>query len=560
MTRPDTHTQGARPGPAASEASPERPARPVDRNTLVREHRYLVKWLMTQLATELPRCADWDDLWAAGLCELVEASRRYDPSTGVSFADYAHKRVRCAILVTARFWIEEEARRSQLGSGAETGVADVSAAADLSPDAVQRRLLERHEAGIRLATVAGMSGSGSETLTATMRRLAEARATGQLSVETPWDDVVLEFADGTPVGIGPAPGAADRMGPAAGSALATAAVVDELVDRTVAAIVGDGGDWTWDVDSGTETMPLAPEVASELTRRAADAARAMTELGAHAVLRPGPGPELGGKLGGIRELFDGERTLQDVAELTGLGVPTTRTLAAALVRVGALSTAGEDPGPTSWIDTVARCASAEAEEDEPEPWGMEDPDSGEALEGGTRDAAPGTPATDAEDRPAPPPPALVTRSSAAPSRIQGSGAAPDAVPTPPPPPDGVTDPDDEVWHEAWNGAPQETSSRPESNGDAAGRPADDELIETDDRDHGATHGTGPALYLISELPTDLDEVQVLAGPSTTPAAAEQEPERAHRAETHAEPVRRRPMASPDEVSEFFRELSELGLD
>lgn len=217
-----------------------------------------------------------------------------------------------------------------------------------------------------------MSGTGTETLTAALRRLADEHASGLLSVHTPERDVVLELADGVPVGIGPVLDVGERVGRDADASLVAAAVVDTLVDRTVAAIVGGGGDWEWDVSSSATTMPVPPGLATELSRRAVDAAQALARLQGATVLLPGRDFPTHGEVGRIAAVFDGERTLDEVAAATGLTLAAVATHAAALVRAGVLSTGLEDLAPRSWSDAV-RDAAEDEDEDEPELWVMDDP-------------------------------------------------------------------------------------------------------------------------------------------------------------------------------------------
>lgn len=151
----------ARSAPPEDATGPPADRVAVDRDALVRDNRHLVKWVMGTIAPRLPRYADWDDLWAAGLCGLVEASRRFDPGSGVPFAGYAHARIRGAILDAARAadWasrglrrdlrtIDEATRRLRQEMAADPSDADVAAATGLSTEMVRRRLRERHEIAV----------------------------------------------------------------------------------------------------------------------------------------------------------------------------------------------------------------------------------------------------------------------------------------------------------------------------------------------------------------------------------------------------------------------------
>lgn len=89
-------------GPASAEA-----------NDLVESHLYLVQHVVNQLASRYPRHIDRGELWSAGASGLVDASRRYDPDTGVPFARYATIRIRGAIIDSTRTrdWATRSLRR-----------------------------------------------------------------------------------------------------------------------------------------------------------------------------------------------------------------------------------------------------------------------------------------------------------------------------------------------------------------------------------------------------------------------------------------------------------------
>jgi RNA polymerase sigma factor for flagellar operon FliA len=91
-----------------------RPCAPAtDSNALVESHLYLVQHVVNQLASRYPRHVDRQELWSAGAAGLVDASRRYDPSTGVPFARYATIRIRGAIVDSTRTrdWATRRLRR-----------------------------------------------------------------------------------------------------------------------------------------------------------------------------------------------------------------------------------------------------------------------------------------------------------------------------------------------------------------------------------------------------------------------------------------------------------------
>lgn len=82
-------------------------------NELVESHLYLVQHIVNHLASRYPRHIDRSELWSAGASGLVDASRRYDPETGVPFARYASIRIRGAIIdsTRSRDWATRSLRR-----------------------------------------------------------------------------------------------------------------------------------------------------------------------------------------------------------------------------------------------------------------------------------------------------------------------------------------------------------------------------------------------------------------------------------------------------------------
>lgn len=409
-----------------------------------------------------------------------------------------------------------------------------------------------------------MTAPDTETLTAALRRLADEHASGLLSVAAPGSAVVLELADGIPVGIGPNHDASDRVGREAGAELVAAAVVDDLIDRTVAAIVGGGGDWTWDVGGDTAMLPVPPGLATELSRRAVDAAQALAMLEPDQVLLPARDLETHGEVDRARGLFDGDRTLAEVAEELHRTLPATATLAAALVGSGVLATGEEDPGPVSWTDAVAAAptdADENDDEDEPELWVMEAPEDEEDEE------APEV----AEDDQA------VTRSGSldtpapAPAEQPAVGTGPAAVEA------GATDTDEDDWSDTtWlddlDGADQRAHAARDEVA-TADTPTADTPTAGDGAERDDPEDTRAALSaMISEF----------SGPGRSAPAAAQEPTDAEprdngTADTDgpdddttgdrdpgqrvsSEARRKEPKAAPGEVAEFLRELSRLALD
>ena len=408
-----------------------------------------------------------------------------------------------------------------------------------------------------------MSGPETETLTAALRRLADERATGLLSVATPGRDVVVELADGQPVAIGPVHDVGDRLGDDAPDGLTAVAVVDDLVDRTVAAIVGSEGDWAWDVASDAERLPVPAGLVDELARRAVDAAQAMAVIQPEDVLLPGHEVETSGELDRVRRLYDGERSMEDVAEAADLTVPAVATMTAALVAAGALAVDGDedDEQPVSWTDAVR--ASDDDDDDEPELWVMEpaedesedEPEQEEDAAEPERGLFFGTPADDEPD---------ASEGPVAPDPLD---EAPPAPAPPPPPP--VTEHEQEAPAPAADVQAVPTAATSEDDGwnDTAWL---DELSPQDEAEDAP-----PVLAAGDEEPADaraalssmLQDLQSDEPPSKAPAD-EPEPARddaaeAATTETGTEALateRREPRAEPGEVTEFLRELSRLALD
>lgn len=73
-----------------------------DPNSLAAQHIDLIHPIVTQVASRFPRHVDRSELWSAGAIGLVEASRSYNPETGVPFNRYASIRIRGAMIDSAR--------------------------------------------------------------------------------------------------------------------------------------------------------------------------------------------------------------------------------------------------------------------------------------------------------------------------------------------------------------------------------------------------------------------------------------------------------------------------
>lgn len=435
-----------------------------------------------------------------------------------------------------------------------------------------------------------MTGPDTETLTAALRRLADEHASGLLSVATPGRDVVLELADGVPVGIGPPHDVSDRIGRDASAELVAAAVIDGLVDRTVAAIVGGGGAWVWDVADSATMMPVPPDLATELSRRAVDAAQAMAALAPDQVLLPARDLETHGEVDRVRDLFDGDRTLAEVAELAGLTVPSTATLAAALVAAGVLSTGLQDTGSRSWTDAVAGSSVEDDDEDEPELWVMDPPDDDEVEDDDGEDDTPAAPAASAAPAARATPEDVGedlgepirwrTHEPDQPDQPDASTAPTEPAPTAPAPTEPAAEP--------ATPAAAATDDEPATAGvgpTAADEASDDDWADTtwlndlggsdrptEEARDGEEGDDEPsdARAALSAMITDLQgQESAPPAPPTPPAPAPTRQQRGQDAadgeeatEQRASPdaKRKEPKAAPGEVAEFLRELSRLALD
>ncbi|MFP5332635.1 MAG: sigma-70 family RNA polymerase sigma factor [Acidimicrobiia bacterium] len=86
---------------------------PEEQNRLVVETVDLIGHIVSELSARYPRHVDRSELWNAGALGLVEASRRFDPESGVPFARYAAIRIRGAIIdsTRSRDWASRSVRR-----------------------------------------------------------------------------------------------------------------------------------------------------------------------------------------------------------------------------------------------------------------------------------------------------------------------------------------------------------------------------------------------------------------------------------------------------------------
>ena len=69
---------------------------------LVLSHLGLVKRVALHLKARVPAYMELDELIQVGMIGLLEASRAFDPAKGVEFENFAHSRVRGAMLDEVR--------------------------------------------------------------------------------------------------------------------------------------------------------------------------------------------------------------------------------------------------------------------------------------------------------------------------------------------------------------------------------------------------------------------------------------------------------------------------
>jgi RNA polymerase sigma factor FliA len=125
---------------------------PEEQNGLVVETIDLVGHIVAELSSRYPRHVDRGELWNAGALGLVEASRRFDPLSGVPFARYAAIRIRGAIIdsTRSRDWASRSVRRClreirQATAGLEDengqapSTADLAAFLEIGVDELVRR-------------------------------------------------------------------------------------------------------------------------------------------------------------------------------------------------------------------------------------------------------------------------------------------------------------------------------------------------------------------------------------------------------------------------------------
>jgi RNA polymerase sigma factor for flagellar operon FliA len=131
-----------------------------ERHALVEKNLPLVGYITSEVIGRLPSHVSRDDLTSAGLMALFQASRAYDPTTGVPFNRYANTRIRGAILDDLR-------------------------GADWASRGVRSRQRKLSQTEDKLTTELGRTPSSSElaaTLGVSEKELAETRDEAQRSM------------------------------------------------------------------------------------------------------------------------------------------------------------------------------------------------------------------------------------------------------------------------------------------------------------------------------------------------------------------------------------------
>jgi RNA polymerase sigma factor for flagellar operon FliA len=86
-----------------------------ERDSFLRSHVDLVRYIALRISSRLPASVEIDDLVNDGILGLLDAVQKYDPVRGVRFRTYAERRVRGAILdgLRQRDWQSRSVRRGQ---------------------------------------------------------------------------------------------------------------------------------------------------------------------------------------------------------------------------------------------------------------------------------------------------------------------------------------------------------------------------------------------------------------------------------------------------------------
>lgn len=121
-------------------------------NELVTTSLDIVGHIVAEVSARYPRHVDRSELWNAGALGLVEASRRYDPESGIPFSRYAAIRIRGSIIDSTRTrdWASRSVRRrlreiQQASNGLEDAVGRAPSTSELAEflDITESELIRR---------------------------------------------------------------------------------------------------------------------------------------------------------------------------------------------------------------------------------------------------------------------------------------------------------------------------------------------------------------------------------------------------------------------------------
>lgn len=161
----------------------------------VTEHLPLVHQIARQMAARAPVRVDLDDLVGAGTVGLLEAAQRYDQARGVSFVDFARRRVKGAMIDALRATApssrrsrrqrrELEACRQELAHRLGREPEPEEVAEYLGIDLAELGAREQRAAGPRVLSLDELGlGHGEQSLVAEALRTQEVSAEARLALD-----------------------------------------------------------------------------------------------------------------------------------------------------------------------------------------------------------------------------------------------------------------------------------------------------------------------------------------------------------------------------------------
>lgn len=146
-------------------------------NALAIEHLYLVQHIVNQVSSRFPRHIDRQELWNAGAYGLVDASRRYDASSGIPFSRYAAIRIRGEMIDSTRTrdWASRGLRRElrevkrageafEAGNGREASTEELAQVIGVPVEEIERRRTAAARSNLLHLDQPFASGDEDETL------------------------------------------------------------------------------------------------------------------------------------------------------------------------------------------------------------------------------------------------------------------------------------------------------------------------------------------------------------------------------------------------------------